>query len=465
MTDPNRPNLRIYVDWIFPDGEIKYVGAIIRQGGIEGFAYHSAYDGPPIDPCWLNHRRRLSQSLDFRASSQTVPIGDGTLHPVFQDAIPGAFAEQAIRTVNRDFSSFTDLDKLYVMGTQQKGALRFRVDDAPIRDIDVQGYKALERARNVAVEVYLNKVRQLIPKDLLRSFGAGEGGARPKVGFTEFTGEKYIAKFNTDKDPYVSLARIEHLVGVMSQAAGIQTAETRIETLPESNEDVLLSKRFDVIGSGKKTTPLHKMSFARLTGKDNIGRQKAGRADYLDMVAVIRAHSADAEADVRELFKRMVLHAAVNNTDNHLGNFEMMYTESNGSCGWRLAPSYDVTVDDGRSPLSTTMCGFTHKTLSMQFLLRAADKFGIPPNEALEMSGRVLGVVGNFQRYAGDVKICPQDMDILASAIDVQAVQALHAEVTSTLETGLTQQAGRSGPAASTKKSGPARKGSLFGRG
>ena len=90
------------------------------------------------------------------------------------------------------------------------------------------------------------------------------------------------------------------------------------------------SKRFDRDG----TRRIHYASAMTMLGaKDG----EEGHS-YLEIAEWLAAHSAAAEADLHELWSRMVFSQLIGNTDDHLRNHGFLLTKQ----GWRLAPMFDV---------------------------------------------------------------------------------------------------------------------------
>ena len=70
---------------------------------------------------------------------------------------------------------------------------------------------------------------------------------------------------------------------------------------------------------------------------------------YLEIAEWICANSADATADLHELWSRMAFSQLVRNTDDHLRNHGFLLTKK----GWRLSPLFDINPnpDGGESAL------------------------------------------------------------------------------------------------------------------
>ena len=76
---------------------------------------------------------------------------------------------------------------------------------------------------------------------------------------------------------------------------------------------------------------------------------------YLEIAEWLAANSADATADLHELWRRMAFSQLVRNTDDHLRNHGFLLT----SRGWRLSPMFDVNPNpDGGLHFRITRAGF-----------------------------------------------------------------------------------------------------------
>lgn len=385
-----------------------------------GFAYHKDYDGPPLDPIHLNYRK---DGRSFRLPKSK------TLHPVFVDLLPGHWGASLLAAENPEYSTMTAVEKLHYMGSRQAGAFQLRCFNTNGEQVPVRGFKALDMVRDRAVRFYMRDLKSILDDFNRYSLTLHHGG-RPKCEFETYGGDRWIAKFNLPEssgkqvDPY-NMARMEHTMNLMSAACGIQTVESRVEKLPLSNEDVLLVRRFDTERRNKKKHYYQRVSMVTLTGLDNVGSTKTGRADFLDMLKVVKEHSSAPRDDIQELYRRMIHHAAVNNVDNHLRNFDLMQTES----GWRLAPSYDVVPTEGMAAFATSMCRYTHREMDLRFVDHTARHFGIPQKEARQMAHQVVSGVLNYHKYADEAGLEMKDRQFLTEAIRPDKLQHLAQEI------------------------------------
>lgn len=67
------------------------------------------------------------------------------------------------------------------------------------------------------------------------------------------------------------------------------------------------------------------------------GEQSRG-ASYLEIAEFLSTQGAQTEADLAQLWRRIVFNIAVPNTDEHLRNHGFLLTKK----GWKLSPAYGL---------------------------------------------------------------------------------------------------------------------------
>lgn len=101
-------------------------------------------------------------------------------------------------------------------------------------------------------------------------------------------------------------------------------AESRIEKV-SGTYHTFLTKRFD----RKKEGRIHFTSAMTMTG-NNEEALKGKTVSYLDIVDVIENYGTNVEANLHQLWRRIVFNIAISNTDDHLRNHGFILTEK----GW-----------------------------------------------------------------------------------------------------------------------------------
>lgn len=158
--------------------------------------------------------------------------------------------------------------------------------------------------------------------------GSSLGGARPKANVTAPDGSLWIAKFPSAKDEWDVGAR-EYATSLLARKVGLNVPETKAQKFSKTGT-TFFSKRFDREGGRR----IHYASAMTMLGAAD-GEENHS---YLEIAEWIASNSADATADLRELWMRMAFSQLVCNTDDHLRNHGFLLTPK----GWRLSPMFDV---------------------------------------------------------------------------------------------------------------------------
>lgn len=158
--------------------------------------------------------------------------------------------------------------------------------------------------------------------------GSSLGGARPKANVTAPDGSLWIAKFPSVKDEW-DVGRREYETSLLAKKAGLNVPETKFLKLSRAGT-TFFSKRFDREGGRR----IHYASALTMLGAVD---GEEGHS-YLEIAEWLAGNSADATADLHELWGRMAFSQLVRNTDDHLRNHGFLLTPK----GWRLSPLFDV---------------------------------------------------------------------------------------------------------------------------
>lgn len=115
----------------------------------------------------------------------------------------------------------------------------------------------------------------------------------------------------------------------------------------------------------------------------------------LEIVDAIRLLGARPEADIEELWKRMVFNILVSNNDDHLRNHAFLHD----GAGWRLSPVYDLNpfpVDVKPRVLSLAI-DEADATASLETAPGVAVLFGIKPERARALAGQIGAVTSRWR--------------------------------------------------------------------
>lgn len=222
------------------------------------------------------------------------------------------------------------------------GALRYKLADRGAfldnrTDIAAPPFteiRALERASRALEEDASNTT--LEGQEWLRMLiapGGSLGGARPKASVVDTHGHLYIAKFPSARDTY-DVGGWEMVVNALALACGLRVATAEARKFA-SEHHCFLVRRFDRTEHGQR---LHFASAMTMTGHAD-GDDASTGVSYLELAEVLMRHGAQTNADLRELWSRIVFNILVSNTDDHLRNHGFILVPGRG---WKLAEAYDM---------------------------------------------------------------------------------------------------------------------------
>jgi len=206
--------------------------------------------------------------------------------------------------------------------------------------------------------------------------GTSIGGARPKAVVEDKDG-LWIAKLRHPKDKWND-ARVEHAMLMLARECGIQTSDSKIETIGE--HDAILIKRFDREHTKAGYRKARMLSALTLLRADD-DYQNRDRWSYLLLVEEVRRISSQPRNDARELFRRMCFNALISNDDDHPRNHAVIA----GDTDWKLSPAYDLTPS---TPVSIEYrdlaleCGDVGRYANAQNLLSQCKRFDLTPDDA-----------------------------------------------------------------------------------
>lgn len=240
---------------------------------------------------------------------------------------------------------------------------------------------------------------------LLLAPGSSLGGARPKASVFDVHGRLAMAKFpsSTDEWPVVLW---EALALKLAGEAGIQVPAWQVESV--AGKSVLLLQRFD---------RMERQCIPFLSAMSMLGARDHETHSYLEMVDVLRRWGATPAADMRALFRRMVFHVLISNTDDHLRNHGFLFTSP---AGWQMAPAYDLnpTPVDVRPRVLATQIDGNDGTASLELALQVAEYFELTPDAARQIAREVAQAVAPWRTHAARLGLSSREVDRMSSAFE-----------------------------------------------
>ena len=322
------------------------------------------------------------------------------------------------RQENRRPCVLNEID--YLLGVHDRyrlGALRFKRtlngnfldDDEKLAAPPISSLRELEHAASkVEGNADTTDPEYLKWLYMLMSPGSSLGGARPKASVIDENKQLWIAKFPSRYDDY-DIAAWEFVTYKLAVAAQIEMAECRIDKF-NSQYHTFLTKRFD-------RTPQSRLHFtSAMTQLGHCDWEYDGEYDasYLELAQFLWDNGANTQADLAQLWRRIIFNIAVSNTDDHLRNHGFIY--KNG--GWVLSPAYDinpVTPANGLHLNITT----NDNSLNYDIAFEVIAFFQLDISEAEAIKDQVLKAVSHWQERASQVGINRSEQQLMAPAFNL----------------------------------------------
>lgn len=351
---------------------------------------------------WLKYGFPLSEDLPLN-DQEHFPKDKDLAAGAVDDARPDRWGERVIRHLDRP-QRLSILEFLYFAGDDRFGALGVSTsaDEYLPRQIgplpnlgDVDAIAELVR-RVLAKEGIEERYKRLIAP------GVTMGGARPKA-LVQIEGEEWVVKFAEEDRPAEPL--IEHASLTLAEKAGIRVAHSRL--IPLARGVALAVKRFDRI-SGKR---LHALSA-------NVALKAAHvELSYPNLAQLLRRRGnvATHQAQMHELFRRLVFNILIDNTDDHEKNHVLL---ADASQQYELAPAFDVLPAAQSLGYQAMTIGNRGAESSIENALSCANQYWLKPKDALAEVRRVADVVNTWHEHFLEVGVPPSVVDELAHHID-----------------------------------------------
>ena len=218
--------------------------------------------------------------------------------------------------------------------------------------------------------------------------GTSLGGARPKAGVLDDSGNLCIAKFPSRKDDY-DTGLWEHFSHLLARKAGINAAQTKVLG-GLGKYHTLLSKRFDRTDEGKRIHFASSMSLIGLRDGDNA----QGGYGYLNIVDFILQSCCDVEKNLQELYRRVAFNICIGNSDDHFRNHGLLLTPR----GWTLSPAYDM--NPALNEYQSLLINESSNKADIRTLLESCESYMIKKEVAENIIRQVQAAVAGWENLA-----------------------------------------------------------------
>ena len=389
------------------------------------------------------HVRRGVESASFKYGSDyladarafplapDLPLVEGAVHsqgePIFRafgDCMPDRWGRNLMlraerkraREENRAARTLFEHDYLAgVNDESRQGAIRIWVGDKPVAGV-ANGVPREVRIPDLLAAA--DKAATDLDADVADLVAAGSslGGARPKASVVDERGCLCIAKFpKADEGALEDVCAWEKTALDLASGAGIRVPRMRLMRV--AGRSVLLLERFDRTAGCR---------IPYISGITAIQGSDGGRYSYLELVSFLEEEGSAPDADIRELWRRVLFSCAIGNTDDHMRNHGFLRDAD----GWRLSPAFDVNPTPGdNSKYLRSALDFDTDEANPQAAVDVCEWYRLKPSQAVEECRRMAGVLKRWRKMAASNGVSKESIGYMASCFDagIERLERAHA--------------------------------------
>lgn len=310
------------------------------------------------------------------------------------------------------------LESDYLLGVfdgSRMGALRFKLtEEGPFMNEDKNlaappwtSLRELEHASKIVEENKMDDAKYLKWITMLIAPGSSLGGARPKASILDSENNLWIAKFPSIGDKK-NMGAWEMVANVLAKSSGLNVAEGKAQRFNSQNH-TFLTRRFDRNEKGER---IHFASAMTMLGYTDGAGHDTG-VSYLELAEFLIKYGAETNADLEELWRRIVFNICIKNTDDHLRNHGFLLTQK----GWKLSPAYDINPNEFGTGLHLNISE-TDNSLDLDLALSVAEYFRIKNTSSKKIIKQVKKAVSQWREVANKTGISRSEQDFMKKAFE-----------------------------------------------
>lgn len=410
----NKTDIYVYAHWQTMT-EPKIIGILSAQQAKGKKAFSFEYDTN-----WLKSEQKFLLDPDIQLYGGPQYPNQKENFGIFLDSMPDTWgrtlmkrrAAQWAKENKEKTPTLYDIDFLLgVYDESRMGALRFKID--PNGDFldnnktaSTPPWSSIRELQNAANSFENDADNDEISKWLavLIAPGSSLGGARPKANVLDTDKSLWIAKFPSKTDT-IDKAAWEFLAYQLAINAGIEMAPCRIDKIMGSH-NTFFTKRFDR-ENGER---IHFASAMTMTG-NNEDTIRDNQASYLDIAEFISTNGANIEANLHQLWRRIIFNIAISNTDDHLRNHGFILTKE----GWILSPAYDLNPSIDKDGLALNI-DTDNNDLDFELAKSVGEYFRLSTTQMETILQEVLQVTNNWKNIAKEIGIPRAEQELMEKA-------------------------------------------------
>ena len=410
----NKTDIYVYAHWLgMPEPKCMGVLSAQQAKGKKAFSFE-------YDVSWISSKEQqlLDPDITWFTGPQ-YPNGKENFG-VFMDSMPDTWGRTLMKRraallskeAGRPMPVLYDIDFLLgVYDETRMGALRFKLDnDGPFLDnnqgMPTPPWASIRELQHAAEVLESDEDSEEVKKWLaiLMAPGSSLGGARPKANIIDDHGHLWIAKFPSKVDS-IDKGAWEYMAYKLALQCGVVMQPSRIEKVA-GKFHTFFTKRFD----RQLSERIHFASAMTMTGQ-NEDTIKENPASYLDMAEFIQYNGAQNKHDLQQLWRRIVFHIAISNTDDHLRNHGFILTDT----GWILSPAFDINPSVDKEGLALNID--THNNaLDFELAKSVGEYFQLREAEMNTIITEIKTAVSGWKNVAQEIGISRVEQELMSGA-------------------------------------------------
>lgn len=410
----NKTDIYVYAHWKEMK-EPKIIGVLSAQQAKGKKAFSFEYDKD-----WLKTAQKFLLDPDIQLYGGPQYPNQKENFGIFLDSMPDTWGRTLMKRRETQYAkenkekpkTLYDIDFLLgVYDESRMGALRFKIN--PKGDFldnnktastpPISYIRELQNAADIFEnDIEIKEVNKWL--SVLIAPGSSLGGARPKANILDKDKSLWIAKFPTKTDS-TDKAAWEFLAYILASKAGVEMAPSRIERILGKHH-TFFTKRFDR-ENGER---IHFASAMTMTG-NNEETIRDNQASYLDIAEFISNNGTNIEANLHQLWRRIIFNIAISNTDDHLRNHGFILSKD----GWILSPAYDLNPSIDKDGLALNI-DTDNNNLDFNLAKSVGEYFRLNNIQMDEIINQVLSAVSNWKVIAKDIGISRAEQELMEKA-------------------------------------------------
>lgn len=409
-----KTNIYVYAHWKGTQGP-KNIGILSAQQAKGKKAFSFEYDKE-----WLKSEQKFLLDPDIQLYGGPQYPNQKENFGIFLDSMPDTWGRtlmkrreaQQAKEKNEKPKTLYDIDFLLgVYDESRMGALRFKTDpDGNFLDnnktASTPPWSSIRELQNAAHIFENNTDNEEVNRwlSVLMAPGSSLGGARPKANILNSDKSLWIAKFPSKTDT-TDKAAWEFLAYQLAIKARIEMAPCRMERILGKHH-TFFTKRFDR-EDGER---IHFASAMTMTG-NNEDTIRDNQASYLDIAEFISNYGVNIEANLHQLWRRIIFNIAISNTDDHLRNHGFILTKE----GWILSPAYDLNPSIDKDGLALNI-DTDNNALDFDLAKSVGEYFRLNNSQMEVIIQEVLEVISKWKTFANEIGIPRSEQELMEKA-------------------------------------------------